>query len=67
MTLSCSVTVLNNVFHASLWFSQISISGHKLTSRVEGGLISSLHLLLCVIPYLSDSTLMDVLEVSQLL
>ncbi|ELT99451.1 hypothetical protein CAPTEDRAFT_196137 [Capitella teleta] len=42
----------------------VNISVHRLTFRMEGGLISSLHLLLSVIPFLSDSTLMDILEES---
>ena len=43
---------------------QIMSAQRKLNLRAEAGLVGSVVLLIHIIPYLSDSTLMDILQVS---
>ena len=42
---------------------QIGVAVKKLTSKTEAGLVGCLELLIHILPYLSDSTLMDILQV----
>ncbi len=45
-------------------FLQIRVANHRLTIRTESGLLSCIVLLKCILPYMSDSTLMAHLTVN---
>jgi len=47
--------------------SQVKAGEKKLNLRAEAGLVSCVKLLIHVVPYISDTTLMDILQVKSII
>ena len=54
-----------NKLSCNLFFLQVLAATKRLNMRAEAGLISSIVMVTHLLPYLSDATLMDILQVSQ--